>query len=69
MKTVLAYVLVASVGKDNDWKTAEGWDDACPLSHANFPSILHGVSLDKMVDYQDNEVTNRDQRNDTSVFE
>lgn len=60
---------MTSVREYNDGKTAEGCDGALPSDYPDGTSILHRVSLDKVCNNEYDEITDRDQSNDTCVFQ
>lgn len=63
------YVLVASKCKDNNWQTAESWNCALPMAHTNRASILHCVSLNKLIHNQDNQIGHGHQCRNTGIFQ
>lgn len=65
----MAYVLMAGKCKDNDWKTAEGLNRACPMDHADWTSIGHCVPLDEVVHNQDHQVCHGHQGRNASVLQ
>lgn len=63
------YILMASVCKDNDWKAGKSRNNAFPLHKVDIASLCHRVALGKVVNNQDYKVANRDESNNTGVFE
>lgn len=63
------YVLMASKCKDNNWQTAESWNRALPMAHANRASILRRVSLDKLIHNQNNQIGHGNQGCNTGIFQ
>jgi hypothetical protein len=63
------YILMACICEHNDRETAEGGNNAGPFNDTNWPSIRHRIPLCKMVNNENHEVTYRDERNDTCIFE
>lgn len=63
------YVLMAGKCEDDDWKTAQGVNRACPMAHADWTSIGHCVSLDEVVHDQDNQVGHGYQGRNAGVFQ
>jgi len=66
MKT---YILMAGICKDNDRETTESSYSTAPLHISDLASICYCVSLDKMIDDENNERSNRDQCNYASILE
>ena len=62
-------ILVASVSKDNDWKTTKRCNSSTPVHISDFASICHCISFDKVIDYEDDEISNGDQCNYASILE
>ena len=60
---------MASVSKNDDGKAAQERYQPFRQNVADWASILHGVSFDKMSNNQDNQVSNGDQCNHARVFE
>jgi hypothetical protein len=60
---------MASKCKDNNWKAAQSGNRASPVNYANWASICRCVTLDKVVNNQDNQVGHGDQGRDTGVLE
>jgi hypothetical protein len=54
------YILMASKCEDNNWKAAQGRNCASPVNYANWAAICRCVTLDKVVDNQDNQVGHGD---------
>lgn len=63
------YVLVASICKYNDWKNAQGRNKALPFNKMNWATVSHGVSLDEVGDNQNDKISDRDQGDNTSIFQ
>ena len=64
-----AYVLVTRVGKDDDGETGQDRDDTLVGHNANIALETHVITLCKVVDNQDNKITNGDESNDAGVLE
>lgn len=57
------------VSKDNDGKTGQDWDNSLRVQDANVALLAHIIALQKVVDNKNDKITDRDQSDDTSVFE
>ena len=66
---MVAYILVARKSKNDNRKAAQGRNRASPMDDANWASISHCIPLDKMVNYQDDQVGHGDQRCNASILE
>lgn len=64
-----AYVLVARIGKDDDGETGQDRDDALVGHNANIALETHVIALCKVVDNQDNKITNGYESDDAGVLE
>lgn len=63
------YVLVARIGKDDDRETGQDRHDTLVGHDANLALETHVIAFCKVIDDQDNKVTNRNQSNNASVLE
>ncbi|KAH8712776.1 hypothetical protein HC256_005950 [Beauveria bassiana] len=67
-EAAICYVLVACIGKYDDWQGAQCLDGASPFNNANVAGVSVGISS-KVVDNQDDQVADGDEGDDASVFE
>lgn len=52
------YILVACIGKDYDWKALKCRNKSTPSNYSDRSPVCHGISLRKVVNDQDYEVSN-----------
>ncbi len=62
------YILMARIRKDNDWETAQARDSTSPSDDSDWSSISHCVSFDEVANNQNDQVSNRNERDDTGVL-
>ncbi len=60
---------MAGIGKDDNWQATQSGHNATPLDESHFAPLLEGVALYKVSDYQDNQVSDRYERNNAGVLE
>lgn len=60
---------MASVGKNDDGKACECWYNAHPGDASDFAPFFQCISCTKVIYNQNDQVTNRDKSNNTSIFE
>lgn len=57
------------ITKDDDRKTAEGREEAGPSDNPDGTSIFGDITLDEMCYYEDDQITNGDESDETSILE
>lgn len=58
MKSQDAYILVTCIGKNDDGETSQDGDGTLGMQDANVAFETHVVALCKVIDDQDDEITN-----------
>lgn len=64
----LTNILMASVSKDNNWQGAESFHSTSPFDDPNVAWFSVGINR-KVINNQDNQISDRNQGNKTSVLE
>lgn len=64
-----AYILMASKCEDDNRKAAQRRNRASPVNDANWASLCHCVTLDKVVNDQNDQVGHGNQGRNTGVLE
>jgi hypothetical protein len=60
---------MACISKNNDGKALERGHKPCPLEHSYRSSIRHGISLEKMIFYEHDKISNGYQCYDARVLQ
>lgn len=63
------YILMACKSEDDNRKAAQCRDRASPVNNANWASVRHGITLNKVVNDQDDQVGHGYQGCNTGVLE
>ena len=63
------YILMTCICEDNDGETTQRRNQATPTNHTNLASIRHGVALEEVRQYENDEITNGDEGDHARVLE